>query len=108
MFLALDLDFGRAMAQVDAGAGFVDLLPAVSRAANKALDEILVQDPQLLHAELQGGFFMRADHILMIAYSRSEVHLHVAEGPHFVSCTRSSPARSSTILTHSLSSGCWQ
>jgi len=60
--LALDFDPARRVAEVDAGAGLVDFLAAVSRSPDESLNEIVFQDPEFRHAAFHGGTFVLSDH----------------------------------------------
>lgn len=50
------------MLQVDAGGGLVDFLAAMSGATDEFLDEILIEDAELFHADAEFRFFGCAEH----------------------------------------------
>lgn len=64
--LALDSNSAGDMPQVDAVAGLVDLLSALSTAPDKFFHQILFTDSQGSHALLLLGEFFRADHGIIL------------------------------------------
>ena len=65
--LTFDFDLAREVLEIDAGAGFVDLLPAASGAADEFLKQVVFDDSQRGHSCLEGGFFLRRDHRFFMA-----------------------------------------
>lgn len=60
--LAFDFDAGRFVTELNTGGGFIDLLPAFSRAANKLFRQIGFTDMELFHAFMQLFPFFLSDH----------------------------------------------
>jgi hypothetical protein len=62
VLLALDLESGGLVLEVNTGGRLVDLLPPTTRATDEFFHEVLIQDPKLLHPLSQFFLFPAAEH----------------------------------------------